>query len=78
MNPSSVQQTGAVAPWRPCLFLSHCIEIGGAASVGAVAGQALQIAVLLQLSQSPLDRAAGEIEVFGYGLDAGPAASSAA
>ena len=34
--------------------------------------------MLLQVCQCPLDRAAGEIEVSGYGLDAGPAASRAA
>ena len=34
--------------------------------------------MLLQICQCPLDRAAGEIEVFGHGLDARPAASGAA
>ena len=33
--------------------------------------------MLLQVCQRPFDRAAGEIEVFGYGLDAGPTASGA-
>ena len=34
--------------------------------------------MLLQICQCPLDRAAGEIEVFGDGLDARPTASCAA
>ena len=44
-------------------FLSHGVEIGGAAAVGPVTGQAFQIAMLLQLAQRPLDRAAGELQV---------------
>ena len=73
MNPSSVQQTGIVTPWRQCLFfLSHCVEVGGAAAVGAAAWQALQIAMLLQFTQSPLDRTAGQVQVCRNGLDAGP------
>ena len=73
MDPSWVQRTGIVAPWRLCLFLSHGVEIGGAAAVGPVTGQAFQIAMLLQLAQRPLDRAAGEIQVSRDGADAGPA-----
>ena len=73
MNPSSVQQTGAVAPWRLCLLLSHRVEVGGTAAVGPVTRQALQIAVLLQLPQSPLDRTTGQVQICGNGLDAGPA-----
>ncbi len=34
--------------------------------------------MLFQIRQCPFDRAAGEAEVFGYGLDAGPTASGAA
>ena len=41
-------------------------------------GQLGKVAMLLQICQCPLDRAAGEVEVFGYGLDAGPTASGAA
>lgn len=41
-------------------------------------GQLGKVAMLLQICQCPLDRAAGEIEVSGYGLDAGPTASGAA
>ena len=37
-----------------------------------------KVAMLLQICQYPLDRVAGEIEGFGYGLDAGPTASNAA
>ena len=53
------------------------IEVGGVAPVGAVSGQFSEIAVLLQICQRPLDRAAGKIEIFGYRFDTGPAASRA-
>ena len=88
MNRPWVQRMGAVLPWRkiqrvvcttfwykPLSLLFYGIEIGGAAPIRPVPGILLEIAVLLQIMQCPLDRGAGQLHVRGNGLDARPALS---
>ena len=71
-----IQRVVCTALWyKPLALLFHGIEVGGAAPIRPVPGIFLEIAVLLQIVQRPLDRGAGQLHVRGNGLDARPALS---
>lgn len=74
MTHPSVQQTGAVLPWRgePRLSL-YGVHIACKAAIITVAGCFLYVAMVLQIDNGALDGGAGETEVGGYGIDPRPA-----
>ena len=74
MNPSSVQQTGAVSPWRELrLSSSPAVEVAGEAAVIAVAVLIFEVAVFLQIGYGSLDRAFRQPKIGRDGLDPRPA-----
>ena len=76
MNYPWVQQVSAAPPWwRATLFaaLSDGVQIGGAATVGPMPGNLLQIPMLLQIMKRPLHRGAGQLHVRRNGVDTRPA-----
>ena len=74
MNLPSVQQQGAVIPWRELrLFSKQFVEIGCGAAVAPVTALLFYVTVFLQVNQSPLDRASGQGQVSGDRPDPRPA-----
>ena len=76
MNPSRVQHMSAILPWwRVALLfcLSDGVQIGGVAAVDPMAGDLLQIAMLLQVMKCPLHGGAGQLHVGGDGVNPRPA-----
>ena len=84
MNLSSVQHMGVVPPWRNFVFsqvklrpdIFNQIQIGAVAAVLTVARLLFYEAAPGEIAQRPLDRAAREMQVFGDGVDTGPAGAA--
>ena len=59
-----------------CLRSFYAIQVAGQTAVGTAAMGALQKAMSLQICQSPLYGAAGQLQIFCDPADAGPASVS--